>query len=446
MGFRPHRLTGRGSLCVSLMLLLASSFLPRVVQACSGPPPLSLELHRIPPNPEALRIGQVVTLQLRLRDTEDEGRFSLHLPGSPVPGSTHRIVRLDTSRQNRQVFTTGTMGPIPDMLLQWGGFDPMSPWDLHRRRGYALEIHQVGSPLPPPPGWEGAGWDPAEERWYAETGHLMEDDEVLRWIHRNMGGRFGEEPEPWLKLQKDARGIPQRLHLWILLQAHFENPNKLFLQLEPKTPGSVQVLWDWGDGTQEDFLRGSPGDPLEVRLRAHHIYRRPSPEGGFSVSTQLRLNWLFGGWARGGEPWIWSGSVRYLGSVDLASLASEMTPKERDLLQLRIQEVRSRLRCLPGDRNARVFSRGAPCNCVSTPVHDRFLDSDGDAIYHLLHSLLPERLQDRARDLKLGGPSFTHPLRYVFSGSFPQFTAPLKASLDLQRAWGSPGKLSLQVQ
>jgi hypothetical protein len=196
----------------------------------------------------------------------------------------------------------------------------------------------------------------------------------------------------------------------------------------------------------EEGLRGSPEAPLGERLQAAHIYRQASPEGGYQASVEVRFDWLFGSWVEGEKPWVWNAEVQYMGFVDLTALGKEMTQAEIATLEENIEGVRSRLRCLPGDQEARVFEGGSPCSYVATSQPDGFLQSGGAAVPALLKRILPGRFQARIGSLPRGGEPTTYPLRYVFSGSFPHYSADLQAPEVVQQSWGVPGRLRVLVR
>lgn len=434
---------------ILLAMALGPLALP-ALWACTGPPPLHLEV-RIPGSQIGdegvlLGVGERLGVSVRLAQAQVDSAPFEEVAGAPAGEGPDRVVKLASSLREGDSFTINPMGPIPSMLLQWGGFDPLRPWSSLRRTGFRLELHEVGAPLPAPPGWQGGPWKPEEERWYAEPGMLVEDDELVRFVHLNMAGRFGEDPEPWVKLEPGPDGKPSRLHLWLVLDASFEDPENLFLRLQPGDPRSLGVRWNWGDGQVDEALRGGPDASLGQRLQAAHVYREPSPEEGYQAQVEVRFDWLFGNWAKDGDPWVWNAEVQYLGFVDLAPVVSEMTAQEVLQLVERVDGVRSRLRCLPGERGGKVFERGSPCNYQVSDEPDSFLQSGGAAVPALLRSLLPERLREKAASLPRGGEGASHSLRYVFSGSFPHHSAPTVASDEVQQVWGVPGRLRVRVR
>lgn len=382
-----------------------------------------------------------VEATLRPRGLFGEGDGFDQLPGEPIPGTPDRLVRVDPHRLAGTPFSISALGPIPDMLLQWGGFDPEAPWAPGRARGYRLTIHEAGPPLPPPPGWSGP-WEPEDERWYSEIGDWVEDAQVVRWIHRNMGGRFGEEVEPWLKLQEDLQGRPDRLHLWLVVDGRFLEPDDLWLRLQPGRPGAVRVRWEWGDGTRDVSLRGPPEAPLAERLRARHRYASP-PAPGKEIGADLCLEWRFGEEAGGGIPWDWQIRIRYLGYLDLEPLVRSMGEDDQERLVDNVRRLRNRLRCLPGDRRAPYFTRGAPCEGDEDGLDPGFLQPGAGALPALLRAVLPPVYRHRVAEVPRGGAPSTHVMRFRFSGSFPQCSAPLGAPPEITRLRGRPGRARL---
>lgn len=415
---RPGRALGLG-----LALVLAPGVWP-----CSGPPALDLELVAAPgPGPVRVAIRPRVA-----RGPDPLEAFA----GVSVGDSGDRLVRLDgpAARQLGSPFSISPLGPSPSMLLQWGGFDAEVPEAPTRRHGYGLEVRGVhASGLPPPPGWKGP-WDPGAERWYQSPGKLSSDRAAVRWLHRGIGSRVGEESEPWLKLERDAEGVPSRLHLWVVLAGDFAEPRDLWLRLEPARRKSVRVRWDWGDGSVDGKLGGPPEAPLLERLVATHVYAHP---GEYQVRARVELDWLFGSWASGGKPWDWSIQVAYIGAVDLTGLGPSLSGPAGEELARRVDAVRSRLRCLPGDVDAPGPPGAAPCTYVPAEEPDRFLDPAGDAITALLEAVLPASLRDQAATLPLGGEGQELTFRYRFSGRFPHRSAPFDASPAAREALGA---------
>lgn len=428
-GIRPR---GRGGMAATLAGAVAAR-----AWACSGPPPLDLELVT------SLGPDRVATARLRPRVGAGEDPLAA-FAGVAAEDGPDRLVRLDgpAARQLGSPFSVSPLGPTPSMLLQWGGFEGATPEAPGRRRGYAVEVHaDAPEGLPPPPGWKGP-WDPGAERWYQAPGRLEADREAVRWLHLGIGGRVGEESEPWLKLQRDAQGIPSHLHLWVVLGGSFAAPEDLWLRLEPARSESVRVTWTWGDDTTSEGLAGSPEGSLLERLVATHAF--PAP-GEYRVRARLELDWLYGSWATGGTPWVWQAQVAYIGAVDLSPLRGALAGPAGAELAARVDAVRSRLRCLPGDEDAPGLPGATPCTYIPATTPDGFLDPSGDAITALLEAVLPEALRSRAAELGVVGEGQELPLTFRFSGRFPHRSAPLDAPEAARAVLGSSPETVVRV-
>lgn len=421
----------------TLRLSLLACLLASGADACTGPPPLHIELlpvGRPGDGPLELRPGESLRIRAVPLGTAARKDPLDAVAGAALPGGDERAVRLDGRTREGEPFSVRPLGPTPSMLLQWGGLDPERPGDPRRRRDFGFELHTAAPGLAAPADWQGPAWDPAGERWYAEAGRWASDAQMVRFLHRNAGARFGDEAEPWIKLETAADGTPRRLHLWLVVGAGFLDHSELELRLLPCR--DLQAEWRFG----------SSGATTAGNLERTVTIPASAPPGPMQLSCQVRLDWQYGTWA-GLAPWTWEARVRYLGYVDLSPVVTAMTSPERRELVAAIDGIRSRLRCMPDDQAAPVFARGEACSYQAAAEPDEFLDPDaGGAVPALLRQILPTRLQDRAAAMPRGGEAAVQTLRWSFSGSFPHRSADLDAPPLVADAWGRPGTLELVVK